>query len=269
MNFIFQKLLFLWGKNPVKGRICLLILSTHLGFLVWASCEPSSKEKKKIHKIIVRTMHAPSTISSLPKKTPITPSTTTEKIQKPKPSIPTPKKTSAPNPPPAKKQEKKTEPEKNSLKNKTAAKTNPKPSPPPTSSPSKELEKSIKEIEERIAKIASKNDKMGSLRSIEVPPKMKLNPEAFSTLDLLEEDYASSLVSYLQEELRLPDNGEVKIELILCKDGSVEQVKVLSAKSEKNKKRLEENLPKLRFPPFPKEEKEKKKVFILTFCNDV
>lgn len=266
MNFLLRKLLFWWVKNPTKGRICLLTLSIHLGFLVWASCTPSLKEKKKSHKIVVRTVHAPPSAFSSSKKIASAPSPLTEKIEKPKTS--TPKKTSAPNPPSMKKQEKKVESEKNSLKNKTPPKPTSKPS-KQTPAPSKELEKSIKEIEERIAKIASKNDKMDSLRSGKIPPKIELAPEPFSTLILTEEDYPSSLVAYLQEELKLQENGEVKIELTLRKDGSVEHVKVLSAKSEKNKKRLEENLPKLQFPPFPKEEKEKKKVFILTFCNDV
>ncbi|MBS0627376.1 MAG: hypothetical protein JSS09_04120, partial [Verrucomicrobia bacterium] len=167
------------------------------------------------------------------------------------------------------------EPVKKAEKKATTSKNNPpkieKKKIPPKQTPpsSRDLEKSLKEIEETIAKIATNNDKMSSKSAKEIQPKTGPIFEDLSLPLVTEEDYTSSLVEYLQDQLRLPDNGEVKIELTLRKDGSVESIKVLSAQSEKNRKRLEEYLPKLLFPPFPKEEKEKKsKVFILTFCND-
>ncbi len=271
MTFL-HKLSLWWEKDPMRGKICLILTASHLLALVFISHTPTPI--KKNHKIVVRTIQAsaPSIITSAPaKKKQVS---APQKI--PTPTLPAPVKKKEIIPPKqaAPKAPIKEPPKKVEKKPSLAKKTPPIPqktktSPPPLPSPSQDLQKSLKEIEETIAKIATNNDKMSSRPRKETLPKLDLLPESLSLPLGLEEDYASSLVAYLEEHLRLPDSGEVKIELTLRKDGSIETVKVLSAKSEQNKKRLEEHLPRLHFPPFPKEEKEKKsKVFILTFCND-
>lgn len=267
---LLHKLSLWWKKDPIRGKICLILTATHLLALGFITHTPTPI--KKNHKIVVRTLQAsaPSIVTSAstqkkqvsaPQKKPTTPAPVKKKeVTPPKPATP-----KAPIKEPPKKVEKKPSPTKKAPP--TPKKT--KVSPPPPPSPSHDLQKSLKEIEETIAKIATNNDKMSSRVRKEPLPKLDNLPESLSLPLELEEDYASSLVEYLEEHLRLPDSGEVKIELTLRKDGSIEAVKVLSAKSEQNKKRLEEHLPRLHFPPFPKEEKEKKsKVFILTFCND-
>lgn len=270
MIFLFNRLSLWWAKNPTKGKICLALTTLHIFGLIFIIYDHGPKPPKKNQKILVRTIKNPSSNASCK----ITTSSTQEK-QIPPPSA---KKTSpipkpipkqppiAPNKePPAKKVEKKPTISKNTPPKIEKKKIPPKQIP----SSSHNLEKSLKEIEETIAKIATNNDKMSSRRTKEIPSKLDPVFEELSLPLLTEEDYSSSLIEYLQDQLRLPDTGDVKIELTLRRDGSVESVKVLSAQSEKNRKRLEENLPKLQFPPFPKEEKEKKsKVFILTFCND-
>lgn len=75
--------------------------------------------------------------------------------------------------------------------------------------------------------------------------------------------FEEQLVSYLHEALHLPEMGEVKIELTLQKNGSVEKIVVLHAESLKNKAYLEKNLPLLRFPYL-----EKKETLVFTFCNE-
>ena len=79
--------------------------------------------------------------------------------------------------------------------------------------------------------------------------------------------YTSSIVSYLQEQLQLPDVGEVMIQLTIAVDGKVEKMKILSSESIKNRKRLEENLPRLQFPAPGSKKWNSSKTFIITFCN--
>lgn len=254
----------------MKGKICLTLTISHLLALLSITYTPSPPPKKN-HKIVVRTMKAlaPSiaTSSSLPKKQVATPQKTVSPPIPQKKQVESPKKTVIPAP--IKESPKKTTKQSPSTQKKPPLpqkKEAPPPVPPPLS---QNLQKSLKEIEETIAKIASNNDKMSSKRVKEIPPKIDPFPADLTLPFEIEEDYCSSLITYLQDHLRLPDSGEVKIELKLFHDGSIETVKVLSAKSEQNRKRLEEHIPRLQFPPFPKEDKgQKSKVFILTFCND-
>jgi colicin import membrane protein len=81
-----------------------------------------------------------------------------------------------------------------------------------------------------------------------------------------DEDFVLSLIGYLQGYLQLPDVGEVQIQLTLRKDGKVENMKVIKAESEKNRKYLEENLPKLSFPAIYLD-KTASRSFLFTFCN--
>jgi hypothetical protein len=100
---------------------------------------------------------------------------------------------------------------------------------------------------------------------LEVPT---LAPIARNEIPMLFEEssvlsFEEQLVSYLHEALHLPELGEVKIELTLQKNGTVEKMVVLHAESLKNKTYLEKNLPLLRFPYL-----EKKETLVFTFCNE-
>ncbi len=250
----------------MRGKICLALTISHLLALISITYSPSPPVKKN-HKIVVRTMKAStptiSIPSSLQKKQVITPPKNINTPTPQKKQVESPKKTAIP------------APVKESPKKPTKQPTSDKKKPPPLQKKeappplSQNLQNSLKEIEETIAKIATNNDKMSSRRAKEIPLKLDKLPGDLNLPIEIEEDYSSSLIEYLQEHLRLPDSGEVKIELKLRYDGHIETIKVLSAKSEQNRKRLEEHIPRLQFPPFPKEEKGKKsKIFILTFCND-
>ncbi len=83
-------------------------------------------------------------------------------------------------------------------------------------------------------------------------------------LESSDEEYISFLIGYLQECLQLPDVGEVKIQISLRKDGSVETMKVMHTESAKNRKYLEEHLPNLSFPRIPGSSSHS---FLITFCN--
>lgn len=142
-----------------------------------------------------------------------------------------------------------------------------------SSKPKSFSEQHLKEIEERIAKIEAKNDRMLPKSELTVPAAVALSSSAplqiasdFAISDP-SDDPASFLVGYLQASLELPDVGEVQIELTLRKDGSIEKIKVVRAESEKNKKYLEEHLAKLVFPPMKNRNKDSPSSFLLTFCN--
>lgn len=142
-------------------------------------------------------------------------------------------------------------------------------SPPPTQPSSKTksspiTKKLMKELEESIAKIEGNRDKVDTSKQLKAP-------QAIETLkiDIPEEnemsDYNENLILCLRQSLHLPDFGEVKIKITLRKDGSVDQLAVLKAESENNRRYLETHLPLIQFPA-PKKEKY---TFVLTFCNEV
>jgi colicin import membrane protein len=136
-------------------------------------------------------------------------------------------------------------------------------------------EEQLKELEERIAKIEAKNDRMPLKSELTVPTAITLNSEKslqvskdFVTLESSSdsEDFVASLIGYLQGYLQLPDVGEVQIQLTLRKDGKVENMKVIKSESVKNKKYLEEQLPKLTFPQIYLNGASTQS-FLFTFCN--
>lgn len=82
-------------------------------------------------------------------------------------------------------------------------------------------------------------------------------------------DYFILLAQTLKEELELPEYGDVKLELTVHNNGRVLKIRVLQAASEKNRRYLELNLPKVIFPSFTEDFKnEREHTFTLTFCNE-
>jgi hypothetical protein len=72
------------------------------------------------------------------------------------------------------------------------------------------------------------------------------------------------VAKYLKNRLHMPEYGEVKMKLFISKFGRVEDVEIISSKSEKNKKYLKENLLNISFPWIIK-----KMNFVVSFINDV
>jgi len=130
----------------------------------------------------------------------------------------------------------------------------------------------VRQLQENIAKIEQKSHKGSPSTSSPVPslqtPKwtqqLKIDEGTFGE----ESVFVASLIQCLQDALDLPEMGSVKVELMLKKDGSFMQMKVLKSESEKNKKFLEQEVKKIKFPPFSGSLKdEKEHVFVVTFCN--
>ena len=67
---------------------------------------------------------------------------------------------------------------------------------------------------------------------------------------LSETTYQQMLVSYLQERLQFPENGEVKIKLTVSRTGSIEKSIVMTATSASNERYIHENLRDITLPAF-------------------
>jgi outer membrane biosynthesis protein TonB len=125
----------------------------------------------------------------------------------------------------------------------------------------------LQEIDEALAKI---DDKVYSRpqSKLDVPQVRGSAPVElpFFEFEGLEPGtHEEALISFLHDSLKLPEFGEVKIQLTVHKDGSVARLVVLKAESPKNKAYLEKNLLLLKLPLIL----DKEKTFTLTFCNEI
>jgi hypothetical protein len=147
-------------------------------------------------------------------------------------------------------------------------KETPKPIEKQVSKPSLVAQKHLQEIEERIAKIQAKNDRMPVTSELAVPGVITLSSQG--PLEPVQtshpEDAVGSITGYLQRYLQLPDIGEVQIQLTLRKDGKIESMKVIKAESEENRKYLEKHLPEISFP-LSIIKGLSSRTFLLAFCN--
>lgn len=141
------------------------------------------------------------------------------------------------------------------------AKKNTRPPDPPADKLWKEVDEALAKIDNKVySKPQSKLDvpqiKSSSSSKIPFPDFGEMEEEAGTDEE--------TLISFLRTSLKLPEFGEVKIQLTVKKDGSVVRLVVLEAESQKNKAYLEKNLPQLKFPLIF----DKEKTFTLTFCNE-
>lgn len=126
----------------------------------------------------------------------------------------------------------------------------------------------LKELEDSIAKIENKSSKVSTGKAL-APIPLQIDIAPSENFEEGQSPYTEGLVNHLHQYLRLPDYGEVKIQLSLRQDGTVVKVIVLKSQSEKNKQYLESHLPRLKFSRFDDADANKKEyTFILTFCNE-
>ncbi len=247
----------------VQNFILSVVIGIHLVFLLILIISPSFAVRKKEQKpLIVKTIvpKPPSrTTTPLEKKPPVAAPAAPSKAVTATP----PAKKTAPKPaaPPAPKKEAAVA-EKRLTKSKQSPPAAAKKSPPERAKISDSL---LKELEESIAKMDKKSVAKTSKAIAPIPLQIDLHSSDSGE----DADYTALLIRELHESLRLPDFGEVKIQLSLRQDGSVVKVVVLKAQSEKNKQYLESNLMRLKFPRFEGTYSNKKEcTFILTFCNE-
>lgn len=273
-----SRILFWLSQDPVKRSLYLAVPGIHLALLLAIGLGPASITKPSTKKLVIRTISAPASTSSVRSKTTPGPKAKTaqpkqiaaspkpkaapkalEKSQKPKEKLPAskPKPMLIPSPAPEKKM---TNPQGIQIKKQKSAR-----------------EEQLKELEERIAKIEAKNDRIAKKSELFVPSTLVLHSSAplpapaqiaAAEESSSEEDFASSLVGYLQTFLHLPELGEVQIQLTLRKDGKVDNIKIMRSESEKNRKYLEIEIPKLSFPSMYTEAAGSRPL-LLTFCNQL
>lgn len=255
--------LSLWiSKDPVQRTLYIAVPAVHLLVIAISFIAHPPFKRTSSKPLVINTWSPPaattkqtkaiSTTVSTPKKAQPTSTAIVKKVAKA--AAATPAKTVAP------------------PKEKLAI--NPKKTVKPATKVAAAAQKHLQEIEERIAKIEAKNDRMPSKSELAVPATITLSSQIPSQpamefanyQSFAMEDAVTSLIGYLQGYLQLPDIGEVQIQLILRKDGKVEGMKVLKTESEKNRKYLEEQLPKLSFPTSILEGVPTRS-FLLTFCN--
>jgi len=98
-------------------------------------------------------------------------------------------------------------------------------------------------------------------------------PEVIASLsvDSLSEQgtYYDTLATQLRALLILPEFGEVNVSLTLKRNGAFSHMEILSSKSSRNQKHVEQTLPTLSFPPFNDEfGSTPEHTFLLTLKND-
>lgn len=123
----------------------------------------------------------------------------------------------------------------------------------------------IKELNESLAKIEGKSHKQEPLKTASCHRSLKLQVDEAAGK---EENYAQDLIQYLQSVLELPDLGTVKVELTLKHDGTLLKMRYLESASIQNKKFLENELQRLKYPPFRGAlQQQQEHSFVITFCN--
>lgn len=276
-------------RSPLQASILFIVLAAHLFFVLMLLISPYLIPRKKEHKpLIVTTITPKPVVTRLthPQKAP-SPMTTP---QRPPPKPEVKKETAPPKPAPALQKEKVAAPEKKqpahptlTIKKEPAiadkkigpTKQPAKKTAPPPEPRAKISDSLLRELEESIAKIDGKGDKSPTKRSASAavkqgtPIQLQIDTLAAAE-DESGDDYADVLLGHLHHYLRLPDYGEVKIQLSLRQDGSVARVVVLKSQSEKNRQYLETTLPRLVFPRFEgKYLNRKEHTFALAFCNEL
>ncbi len=261
------------AKNPVQRNIFFAVVFIHALFLFMILfCNPSLPPLKKHKPLIVHTVQPKPVqkITTLPTSKPQAPSTPKPQPA-PKPEVKK-QQTPAVAPPAVKKQ---LEPKTPAIADKKLSSPQPtqKPKAAPEKARAKISDSLLKELEESIAKIETKSDKptiskktISSSKAM-APIVLQIDSQEEQSAETM--SYTDTLISYLHQELRLPDYGEVKIQLSLRQDGTVAKLSVLKAKNEKNRQYLESQLSRLRFPCFEGTLANKKEhTFVLTFCNE-
>jgi hypothetical protein len=213
-------------------RTTSIVISIHLAFIVILLFTQNRPTPARPHHITVRTIqpttiHHPIPTASRPqKKTQPAKSPPSSPTKKP---IVTDKKKVAPPQP---------------------AKAPPPPKPQAAHPAWEEIEQALAKIEQKAYPEESSHLNVPKLLQTEIAPILEIEAE---------------LVSFLHNALCLPEVGEVKVELVIRKDGTVEKIAVIRSESEKNKQYLQTHLPTLRFPMCFEQDK----TWTLTFSNEI
>ncbi len=151
---------------------------------------------------------------------------------------------------------------------------------PPTSPVPEVPADLVQKLDEAIAKIGAKPDKLLSEGSISPPleERLKADPSAEESVALplfagVSEEYAAAAGGFFQKLLTLPEKGEVVVEILLSSEGRIDEVLVVRTESEKNGEYLKKQLLHLQLPPEARPVQKTGKAggaskWLVTFCPE-
>lgn len=151
--------------------------------------------------------------------------------------------------------------------------TQAKPKAAPKAPARKKARDVMSDLQKNMAKIETKRDSKQQSQSVSKAkrPAKKQSPQVAKEVaaPMVTPQYPLLLVQKLKSALHLPEEGDVKLELILKNSGEVIKVNVLSSLSPDNALYLENEITKMRFPAFTADLIGKKEhTFTLTFRHD-
>lgn len=239
-------------------KITLWVLFIHLAALIWMSLSFQSKSSKK--PIVVKTITMPSptiqttTAAAAPKNLPSEKAVASLPLAQPQPIKKAPPKKTVP------------------------AKAVKKPAAKPVekkkaNAPAPKVQSLLQSIEESLDKIDQPKVRKKTAQTANLPDKkkrLKIDDLDSSSAIGYSDNYQDQLIDLLQSGLDLPDYGDVKLKLTLKKDGTIMELTIIEAQSQKNRSYLEKNLKTVHFPVFSGGlAKENTHTFTLTFCNQL
>ncbi|MEM7175013.1 MAG: hypothetical protein AAF443_03675 [Chlamydiota bacterium] len=210
-------------KNPLITGICFAVLTAHLAFILYPKMKPY--HVKPVYKpLAIRTYKPPPPPSAPPQH------------KKPLYSEQRAKRAQQGTPPRLKKKK------------------------PPVKRQNQQV---LQEIGEALAKIAPLQSKIEPDLPLDIPNSLgtlQVDQPQTSQEQKLTED---PLIFYLKRHLKLPEYGDVTVEMTLA-SGKLKKMKILASESEVNASYLKHHLPLLAFPMA----QEGQKTWTLTFCNE-
>lgn len=242
-------------NSSVFNAIALLVVSLHLCVFFFLAFEEKKEMtlQPKVHKLVVQTIKiknkTPSILAAVPKEV----------------KTPTPVSTKKSNPEPVLKpkiqpKEKTDVPKKEVVKTTSSIKKN------------EDSKKKLLQIaQESLAKIEKRSDNLefNSIKSEKIGKLEKIGSLKSISESSTDSNSKNQLCAQLRSFLKLPEYGEVEIKLTLDKTGKVVALKVLETKSDRNRKYIEELLPRLTFSISGTDfGKECVKIFNITLTNE-
>ncbi|MBN4067263.1 hypothetical protein JYU14_04185 [Simkania negevensis] len=135
----------------------------------------------------------------------------------------------------------------------------------------------VKLLKENLTRLESLDDDLSPItREVKLPT--TIQPAQTISAPLTQETpsanqhagYQDELIQRLRLLLRLPEYGNVTVRLTLSRDGSVEQMEIVDAKSTQNKEYIAQKLPAVKFPGFGSHfGTAQQHIFTLTLSNDI
>lgn len=256
-------------------KISTFVIAIHCAIILWMAWIGFHTKEIKKTRLVIRTVSAAPKVTQK-QSTPIAAAKSAATVAPPAPvqaaAKPAPAQ-SPPKPVAVAPQPAKPLPQKKGLQTSTPKKNPPaKPKTPEPSAPPAATVELLKQLEQSLAKMeqpqASTPSSPAKKQSAFSAPTLKID-HLVGDEEEGDAGYESQLITFLHNSLNLPEFGEVKMKLTLQNNGTCVKMQVIRAQSAKNRRYLEEQLPKLRLPSFiGMLASKKEQTFVVTFCNE-